>query len=186
VTGRFRLLVAVLILLCGCAGFRPEGAVVPLATPRPPGDGTVEVGKPYFDFTAPTLGGGKLSLSEILGQKAVLLQFWSISCKPCLEEIQLLSRLQAEYGRLGLQVIGVNIDNGGPARLRETLRTRGIVLPYPVALDPTRTASARYAPWAVPVTVLIDRTGMVRAVHTGYKPAVAARIEGEVGALLGR
>lgn len=160
--------------------------MVPLSRPRPPGDGTVEVGQPYFDFSAPALGGGAITLSETLGRGAVLLQFWSVTCVPCLEEFPLLARLQAEYGRLGLQVLGVNIDNGGPTRLRETLETRKLVFPYPVALDPDRAVSVRYAPWAVPVTVLIDRTGVVRAVHTGYKPALAAVIEREVRELLER
>ncbi len=178
------VLLAALVLGFGCAGLRPVGEVMPLAGPRPPGNGTVEVGRPYFDFAAPALGGGVVTLSEIVGQKAILLQFWSISCAPCLEEFPLLSRLQAEYGGRGFQVLGVNIDNGGPARLRETLQTRGMVFPYPVALDPDRTVSARYAPWAVPVTVLIDRTGMVRAVHTGFKPALGAVIEEEVQKLL--
>jgi peroxiredoxin len=158
--------------------------VVPLEAPRPPGDGTVEVGRSYFDFTAPALGGGTLTLSEIVGQDVVLLQFWSVTCNPCLEEFPLLARLQAEYRELGLQVLGVNIDNGGPTRLEDTLDAQGIVFPYPVALDPDRTASAPYVPWAVPVTVLVDRTGMVRSVHTGFKPALGAVIEEEVWELL--
>jgi peroxiredoxin len=147
----------------------------------------VEAGRSYFDFSASTLDGGAITLSEVVGREMVLLQFWSVSCNPCLEEFPLLSRLQAQYGDLGLQVIGGNIDNGngGAARLQETLQARRFVFPYPVALDPERTASTPYVPWAVPVTVLIDRSGMARAVHTGYKQALDTKIESEVRDALG-
>ncbi len=186
---RRRSLVALLaagLVAGGCAGPRPEGPVTPVPRPCLPADDVVAVGRPYFDFTAPLLDGGRLTLSEVLGERAVLLQFWSITCAPCLEEIPLLAEIQATYGPLGLRVFGVNIDNGDPTRLRQALEARGLVIPYPVALDPERAVATHYAPWAVPVTVLVDRDGVVRAVHTGYKPELAPVIKGEVGRLLER
>ncbi len=179
-------MLAALAFPWGCAGPRPEGPVTPVARPCLPGDDVVEVGRSYFDFTGPLLGGGSLTLSEVLARQAVLVQFWSITCAPCLEELPLLAEIQATYGPAGLQVLGVNIDNSGPERLRSALEARGIAIPYPVVLDPDRAVAAHYAPWAVPVTVLVGTDGKVRAIHTGYKPELAPVIEGEVGRLLER
>lgn len=149
-------------------------------------EGKVEVGRPYFDFTAPELMGGTVRLSSLVGKKVVLLQFWGIRCAPCLAEMEFLVGLQSRYRGRGLQVVGVNTDRASPAQLTEALVAREIEPVYPHVLDPNLTIARHYTQWLIPVTVLIDRSGVVRAVHTGYKPELAGAIEAEVEALLGR
>jgi len=49
----------------------------------------------------------------------IVLAFWSIYCKPCVEEISSLIRLQEQLGGDKLEVIGVNADSElGVARIR--------------------------------------------------------------------
>jgi len=36
----------------------------------------------------------------------------------------------------------------------------------------------------VPVSVLIDRKGVIRVIHTGYNPALGATLRGEIEDLL--
>jgi peroxiredoxin len=180
------LLLAALWLGAGCATVKPEGEVWPLETVVPLEDGKAEVGRPYFDFTAPELMGGTVRLSSFVGKKVVLLQFWGIRCAPCLAEMEFLVDLQARYRGRGLQVIGVNTDRASPAQLTEALAARKIESAYPQVLDPNLTIARHYTQWLIPVSVLIDRSGVVRAIHTGYKPELAAAIEAEVEALLGR
>lgn len=180
------LLFAALWLGAGCAAVKPEGEVWPLETVAPLEDGKVEVGRPYFDFTAPELMGGTVRLSSIVGKKVVLLQFWGIRCAPCLAEMEFLAALQARYRDRGLQVIGVNTDRASPAQLTEALVARKLEPAYPQVLDPNLTIARHYTQWMIPVSVLIDRSGVVRAVHTGFKPELEGLIEAEVQALLGR
>jgi len=172
----------------GCAVVKSavEGDVVEVAAPSPPRDGNAEVGKPYFDFTAPELMGGTVHLSSLVGEKVVLLQFWGIRCAPCLAEMEFLTRLQKKYGDRGLQVVGVNTDRATVAQLTEALVARKLEPVYPHVLDPDFSIAEHYTHWLIPVSVLVDRAGVVRAIHTGYKPELDGVIEAEVQELLER
>jgi len=180
-------LAALLACAPGCAAVKAlEGDVVEVAAPEPPGDGKAKVGEPYFDFTAPALDGSTARLSEWVGQRVVLLQFWGIRCAPCLAEMEFLVRLQGRYKDRGLQVVGVNTDRATAAQLSEALAARKIEAAYPHVLDPDFAIAQHYTHWLIPVSVLIDRQGIVRAIHTGYKPELEGVIEAEVGELLER
>jgi peroxiredoxin len=181
---RALLLIAFLVVAAGCATLRPEGEVVPVEAPSPREAGKVAVGQPYFDFTAPLLKGGTFSLAEALGRQVVLLQFWGIRCGPCLQEFRLLERLYAAYRDRGLLVVGVNTDGLEVAKLARAMAKRGVAPDYPVVLDQEFTAATHYTNWLVPVSVLIDRRGVVRAVHTGYKPDLDGAIEAELVGVL--
>ena len=179
---------ALIALGPGCAVGKPavEGDVVEVTAPPPARDGKAEVGEPYFDFTAPELMGGTVRLSSLVGEKVVLLQFWGIRCAPCLAEMEFLNRLQKKYGPQGLQVVGVNTDRATAAQLTEALVARKLEPTYPHVLDPDFSIAEHYTHWLIPVSVLLDRSGVVRAIHTGYKPELDGVIEVEVQELLER
>ena len=141
------------------------------------------VGNPYLDFTAPRVGGGELRLSEYVGRKVVVLQFWGVRCGPCLAEMVFLSDLQRQHAEQ-LQVIGVNTDRAAEPQLRQAMTSRNIVASYPLVADPTFYASKHYTQWLVPVSVLIDRKGVIRVIHTGYNAALGATLQGEIEDLL--
>lgn len=150
------------------------------------GNRRVVVGGTYLDFTSPMFGGGTVRLSDLVGPKVVLLQFWGIRCAPCLEEMKFLNRLQDEYGPSGLQVLGVNVDKMSPNLIAAAMEGRNAAAHYPVALDPEMQVAKNYTRWLVPVTVLIDRQGIVAAMHTGYRPDLDAIITAEVKQVLWR
>lgn len=175
-----------------CAPAPPEGDVVPVETkgPAPKAAPAAPVeeckaaeGKPYLDFTAPKVGGGELRLSDYVGRKVVVLQFWGVRCAPCLAEMAFLSDLQRKHPE-GLQVIGVNTDRAAEPQLRQAMASRNIAASFPLVADPTFYASGHYTQWLVPVSVLIDRKGVIRAVHTGYNAALGASLQGEIEDLL--
>ena len=174
------LLFPTLVAGFGCATVRPEGEVVPVEAPSPRETGKVEVGQPYFDFNGPLLMGGEFSLAKVVGRQVVLLQFWGIRCGPCLQEFRLLDRLYEAYRNRGLLVLGINTDGLDAARLTQAMVERGVNPSYPVMLDRGFSAATHYTQWLVPVSVLIDRHGVVRAIHTGYKPGLDAAIEAEL------
>jgi len=188
VTGRLRVAaVAPLLLLllgAGCAGVGVEGPAVRVPVPAPPADGRVAVGKGYIDFVGRDLGGKEVRLSDLVGRKVVILQFWGIRCSPCLEEMPFLAELQERYGPEGLQVLGVNTDRTAAESLARAMAERELAPPYPILVDPDLAISQHYTKWLIPVTVVIDRRGVVRAVHTGFKRALAPRFEEEVRAIL--
>jgi peroxiredoxin len=162
----------------------PEGEVVSVEAPSPRETGKVRVGGAYFDFTGSLLQGGEFRLADVVGKKVVLLQFWGIRCGPCLQEFELLERLYRTYAERGLVVVGVNTDGAEPQRLSKAMAERQVGPSYPVVLDRDFAAATHYTHWLVPVSVLIDRKGVVRAVHTGYKPELDADIEAELVGVL--
>ena len=118
-------------------------------------------------FELEGLDGKKHRLDEWKG-KVIVLNFWASWCAPCQYEIQDLVKLQKEYGKKGLQVIGIGIDEA--RKLANVKRTLEINYPVLVA-DPTRSARL-LSRWGndrqiVPYTVVIDRDGTIRYIHRG-------------------
>lgn len=126
----------------------------------------VPLQQPAPDFTLRTLAGGNLRLSEQVGS-VVLVHFWATWCTPCRQQMPELERLHQRYQRAGLVVLGVNLDEPhdvpAAARLAKELGPG-----YPQLLDEGKAVSRRYAVRTLPLTVLMDREGRIRAAHTGY------------------
>jgi thiol-disulfide isomerase/thioredoxin len=93
-------------------------------------------------------------------RKVVLLNFWATWCPPCRAEVPELVRLQREYAKEGLQVIGVTYPPTNRAEVRRFLRRHKVG--YPVLLGTRATKSLFDAGETLPFTVVIDRGGNVR------------------------
>ncbi|HBA35665.1 MAG TPA: TlpA family protein disulfide reductase, partial [Gammaproteobacteria bacterium] len=91
---------------------------------------------------------------------------WASWCGPCREEIPMLNTLHKQYEKLGFQVMGINIDKRRDAAKR---MMQDFQIAYPVLFDSQQGISKLYGVDAMPSTVIIDRDGIVRAVHRGYK-----------------
>jgi hypothetical protein len=76
-----------------------------------------------------------------------------------------LVKLQKEYGKEGLQIIGITY----PPEERERVRkfTRRLKVNYPVALGTRETKAGFSADQTLPLTVIIDREGMIRGAIAG-------------------
>jgi cytochrome c biogenesis protein CcmG/thiol:disulfide interchange protein DsbE len=86
--------------------------LTPLAT-KPPPRVSLRTGAPAPDFTATTLEGGTVTLSQLRG-KPVVLDFWSKTCLPCLRSLPIVEELPAK----GVEVISLaDADGGDPAEL---------------------------------------------------------------------
>ena len=92
--------------------------------------------------------------------KVVLLNFWATWCPPCRAEVPDLVKWQREYGKQGLQVIGVTYPPTNLADVRRFLRRHKIS--YPVLLGARETKTLFMQGETLPVTVVIDREGNVR------------------------
>jgi thiol-disulfide isomerase/thioredoxin len=139
------------------------------------------IGQRATDFALRSLVGGRtMRLSEHLGE-VVLINFWATWCGPCRQEMPLLDEIYVRYRRAGLVMLGVNIDEDA-AEAAEMARTLGVS--YPVLFDETKEVSKSYMVGAMPVTILIDREGVVRYVSEGYKPGYEKRYTEKLRELL--
>jgi thiol-disulfide isomerase/thioredoxin len=110
------------------------------------------------------LRGRSLRLSDYQG-KVVLLNFWATWCPPCRAEMPDLIKMQREYGRKGLQVIGITYPPEESREVRQFIRKLGVN--YPVALGSKETRTLFDQSETLPLTVVIDRQGIVRELIEG-------------------
>lgn len=130
------------------------------------------------DFTAPGLNSGPLRLSDFSG-RVVLLNFWATWCLPCKEEMPSMERLYRRHRNLGLTVLAISVDAGGPATVAAFVKE--LRLTFPIGLDPTMHVAEQYKVRALPSSFLIDRQGNVAAISIGPRawdgPAAHAMVE---------
>ena len=98
-----------------------------------------------------------------------------------IDQVELLDALYGKYKQAGLVLLSVNIDEKvEPAiEMAQTLKVS-----YPVLFDARKEVSRAYDVGAMPVTVLVDRAGVVRYVSEGYKPGYEKRYTDKLRELL--
>jgi thiol-disulfide isomerase/thioredoxin len=120
--------------------------------------------KPAPKLELKDVEGRALRLSDYKG-KVVLLNFWATWCAPCRAEMPDLVKWQRGYKSKGLQVIGVTYPPEELAEVREFIKS--IKVNYPVALGDEQTKAVFDVGETLPVTVVIDKKGLVREVIQG-------------------
>jgi peroxiredoxin len=123
------------------------------------------VGRDAPDFVLKSLDGTNLRLSEFRGQ-VVLVNFWARWVSDAREELPALDRINTTYRRSGLVVLGVSVDEDAE-RARDfagAMRVR-----YPILLDTSPEVGRDYLLERMPVTILVDRSGVVRYSNVGFK-----------------
>ncbi|MEM7763656.1 MAG: TlpA disulfide reductase family protein [Pseudomonadota bacterium] len=118
------------------------------------------------DFALKNAAGENVRLTDLRGD-VVMINFWATWCGPCRQEMPLLDEMHARYSRVGFSLLGVNIDDD-PKRAIDMIDSLGVS--FPVVFDSDKSVSEQYDVSAMPVTILLDREGVVRHVHYGYKP----------------
>ncbi|MEN9865068.1 MAG: hypothetical protein RL748_658 [Pseudomonadota bacterium] len=105
------------------------------------------------------LQGNKIVLQQWRG-KVVVLNFWSTSCAPCIQEMPQWAKLYQQYHGRGLELVAIAAPGDAPNIVIDF--TRRLALPFPVALDPAGTSFQTFGPIkAVPTTYIIDQRGNI-------------------------
>lgn len=144
-----------------------------------------KIGDRAPDFTLLEIGGRQVQLSSVNQGQVVLLAFWSLRCGACLQEIPFLEQLHKSYGGKGVTVISVVIDGVDAAGTRTIMQEVGASPSYPVLVDPDFTASDTYTTFVVPHTLVIDREGIIRYLHTGFELGTEEQYEAALVKALG-
>ncbi len=163
-----RGLLAVAVACAACAGPRASRQDSPL------------VGK-SVEMSARDLDGREVRIPGD-GARATVVDLWATWCEPCREQLPFLARLAAEYRARGVEVYAVSFDEDRAAVEEFLARTPVNVR---VLWDKGGGALAEKLDVArLPTTVVVDRAGIVRAVHLGFDRAGAAALERELRSLL--
>lgn len=129
----------------------------------------VQEGELAPDFILPgvRVSDGTVQLSELQG-KVVYVDFWASWCLPCLRSLPQINGLYEQYREQGFEVVAITIDD--PVEdATEFLEDLDVPLAYTVVLDATADVMDQYRVVGMPTSFLIDRDGVVRKVHKGFR-----------------
>ncbi len=111
---------------------------------------------PAPNFTLQTLDGGKISMSDLRG-KAVVINFWSTSCFPCILEMPAFEELNRKMAGQPFQILAITPD---PRDSVEKAAARHNIN-VDILLDPDGAAAMRFGVYATPTTFIIAPDGTV-------------------------
>ena len=98
--------------------------------------------------------------------RIVLIDFWATWCAPCRKSMPELQKLHDTYSKDGFTVLGLSIDEGGPAKVKKFMAAKKYS--YPIALDSEKTPTwEAYGVKGVPSAYLVDREGKIVAEWRG-------------------
>lgn len=167
---------SVLNLIAGA----PANAFTDRLTQRRDALAVTAVGQLAPDFTQNQADGTPFTLSSLRGQ-VVLIDFWASWCVPCRVANPQVVGMYNKYHGEGFEIVGVSLDNSREEWLA------GIVedsLPWVhvSGFEPEDIAN-RYSVFAIPYTVLLDRSGVIVATNlrgSALEQAVAETLGVEV------
>jgi thiol-disulfide isomerase/thioredoxin len=110
----------------------------------------------------------------------VLLNFWDTTCKPCRAEYPHLQKIQDEFKSQGLSVLMINLDE-------DTTKVRPFAEKYGFAarvLLKDDTIQRAYGIGAIPHTVIVDGSGIIRFNEVGFTLDTPEVFRAEVTSLL--
>ena len=163
----FRILVSGFILVFGLLSTPP--AVFAIA----------QKGQPAPPFKVTSISGQPLSLANYKGH-VLILDFFASWCEPCKRSIPHIMELNKKYGKQGLQILGLSLDEdkddlvefAGPLKLN-----------YPVALA-NEDLQTEYGLRSIPTLFIINKKGIITEKFMGMTDEVKKNIETTIKRLL--
>ena len=125
-------------------------------------------------------GKGQLSLQSERG-KVVYLDFWASWCKPCALSLPALDAFRKEFPAKDFTVFAINVDRD-PAAARAFLSRRPVG--YPSLFDPEGKLPTQFGVETMPTSFLIDRKGVIRRVHRGFRKEDVPELRAAIQELL--
>ncbi|MDQ7798678.1 MAG: redoxin domain-containing protein [Candidatus Edwardsbacteria bacterium] len=142
------------------------------------------VGRPAPDFSLPDLDDQPYQLSQFR-DRVVILDFWATWCGPCKLAMPLIDQVFLEYQGKGLVVLGINLEGRDKNQLVKQFVERSghqfVILQggmMGVGIDRV------YGVSGIPTTFVIDKQGVIRYRHIGYRENLDQMLAREVEELL--
>lgn len=131
----------------------------------------------------PVLAGFELEgeLPDFAGQ-VTYIDFWASWCAPCKASFPEMERIYQDHQSKGFQVLAVSVDSSEKAMRRFLDRAAPS---FTVVRDASQALVSDAGIEAMPTSFLVDRQGIIRAVHYGWRGEETVRkLESEIAELL--
>ena len=127
-----------------------------------------------------TTSGQQVTLANYKGYVLVL-DFFATWCAPCRESIPHMIDLNRKYGKQGLQILGMSVDDGDVKIVKEFVAEKRIT--YPVALA-SESLMTDYGLRSIPTLYVINKKGVIVERYMGYNDEMARSMETLIKRLL--
>lgn len=123
----------------------------------------MQIGSIAPEFTLETLEGKIVSLEDYRG-KIVLINFWATWCPYCVKEMPDLNRLYLENKEDNFIVLGIDVAEN-KSKVENFVKEGGYR--FPILLDKTGKVARDYLVSGLPMSVMLDEEGRIRAIQLG-------------------
>lgn len=159
------------------ADFRKVDDLLTLTSPTP----TRLLGKAAPDIELKLADGHSFSLKAHRGKEIVVLDFWATWCGPCIKELPVLAEVAAAYRHKGVVLRAVNLGDDAETIAQFVKQQQ---LDVAVVLDTREETAKAYQIDGIPFLAVVDKAGIIQAVHVGFVPDIKQRLERELDSLI--
>lgn len=137
---------------------------------------------PQPDWELPLIANGSGTLSDTdLHGRVTYLDFWASWCGPCRLSLPALNRLRETFSSEAFNVVAISVDYVEEDALDFLAR---YPVAYPIAIDTTGDSGRAFAVAGMPSGYLIDKKGMIREIHVGFRKGDEVILQERIAALL--
>ena len=178
---RTKLLLTILLVVAAFAALFASVRRAGIADGNAPGLIAASAAKPAPPFMIKNAATGQpFVLTEAAKSGPLVLDFWATWCGPCQAELPHLETLSKEYrGRVAFY--GVN-SSDSPRVAAAYARENNLT--FPMLDDADHHVAFQYSADSIPLLIVIDTQGKVRAVTEGYSENVEAELSKTLDILL--
>ena len=130
-------------------------------------------GEPAPPFKVTSIAGQKITLANYRG-KVLLMEYFATWCSPCRDSVAHLVKLNQKYGKQGLQILGLSMDNDGEKSVKEFIISNRLNYPVAFAGEEMQTD---YAVRSVPTLYVIRKNGAIAEKFMGYNEELDKRLD---------
>jgi thiol-disulfide isomerase/thioredoxin len=125
-------------------------------------------------------GGPSTSINQLRG-KVLYVDFWASWCIPCRASFPFMNALDKDLKGKGLKVVAINVDEKPEDAKR-------FLTKYParfaIAVKANEACAKQFGVEGMPSSFVVDRRGVIRHVHQGFRPEDAGRLHTLINQLL--
>ncbi len=126
------------------------------------------------NFSLPSAGYDTIRYTDIK-EPFLLLDFWYMSCAPCIQSIPHTDSIYQKYRQGKLYVLGINHDSN-TSKLKSFIEENQVY--YPVAIDKNRNITSRFGVHAFPTFILVHvKSRKVIFIKEGFSNNMVSIIE---------